>query len=84
MPQCINMSDAIKKVWVNESGADLYSLSIESARVSEPHMRVKVVELVFPANPTPEHPLRHTINLGLLTEEDLHKIYETLFKFLYK
>lgn len=78
-----NMS-SIKKVWLTEAGADLFSITFESAQPQDSHMRIKAREILFPANPTPEHPLRHTLNLGLLDVDDLGMLFNALGTFLYK
>jgi hypothetical protein len=69
---------------MSESG--LASLSIESANPTSNFTgdtrQVVVREMTTPANPTPEHPLRHTINLGLFDDEDLIKIYSTIQQYL--
>lgn len=75
---------SIKKVWLTEAGADLFSITFESAQPEQEHMRVKAKEMLFPAKPTPEHPLRHTLNLGLLDIDDLDTLFNALGTFLYK
>lgn len=72
----------IKKCWINETDSGLVSLTIESenptVNITGETRQVMVKEMTFPKNPTPEHPLRHTINLGLLNEEDVLKLYNTI------
>ena len=77
---------SIKKVWVTaaDADADLFSITFESAQPKEPHLRVEARQMLFPANPTPEHPLRHTLNLGLLDIDDLEMLFKALDTFLYK
>lgn len=72
----------IKKVWITDQESNLVSLSIESANAVERHMRVKSFELVFPEVPSKNNPIRHTIALSLLDEEDLKKIMNTIAKYL--
>lgn len=65
----------IKKVWTTEIGRGLCSLSIESANADLP---ISIHEHTFPANPTPDHPKRHTINLGVFDDEDLQMLRKVL------
>ena len=66
----------IKKCWVTFQG-DLCSLTIES---SNPEVGLYAKERTFPANPTPEHPLRHTINIGILDQDDIDILCELLYQ----
>ena len=60
----------IRKAWLTQVTDDLCSLTIESAHPTD-EKKLVVNELSFPAVPTPDHPLRHTINLGLISIDDL-------------
>ena len=73
---------AIKQVWITEHDSDLVALSIESENVKDKWMRVKVYEAEFPEVPSIRHPLRHTINLSLFSEDDLKKILLAICKHL--
>jgi hypothetical protein len=73
---------AIKKVWVTDHDANLVALSIESEHVIEKHMRVKVYEAEFPEVPSVRNPLRHTISISLLDDDDLEKILKAICKHL--
>ena len=64
--------NTLKQAWINESGNDVYSLSIESNAID--HNRLKVSEQVFPAN----NPSRHTMALTYLGIEDLYLLYNTI------
>lgn len=66
----------LKKCWITDQGADLVTLSFESEHTDFKKLRVR--ENDFPDNPTPEHPKRHTISLGMLDSDDLLKIYNVL------
>ena len=73
----------IKKVWLH-TGDDsgLTTLSIESSNAMNDYMRVKADENLFPAKPTPENPLRHTVVLGLFDRDDLWTLKEAIDKHL--
>lgn len=73
---------AIKKVWITEHDASLVALTIESNYVKEKHMRVKAFEYEFPEVPSKNNPLRHTVNISLLNEEDLTTILVAIAKHL--
>jgi hypothetical protein len=73
---------AIKQVWIVDHDANLVALCIESNYVKEKHMRVKTYEMEFPEVPSVRHPLRHTVNISLLDEEDLKKILVAICKYL--
>jgi hypothetical protein len=58
------MNDHIKKIWVNDQRGFI-SLTFESADPAFPHLRVHAFgDALFPADPTPEKPLRHTMQVG--------------------
>ncbi len=63
----------LKQVWVQKSGDDIYSLSLESASLVE-HNKVKVHQMTFPSN----DPKRHTMALTYFGIDDLQMIYETI------
>ena len=64
----------LKKVWLTELGRQIYSLSIESASLVQ-HEKLSIREMEFPNNPTPEHPKRHVVNIGLLGYDDLAQLH---------
>lgn len=67
----------LKKVWLTEH-ENLSSLSMESEDPSQPHTRIIFHESFHPANPTPEHPLRHVLVISCLTDEDLCKLHKAI------
>ena len=73
---------AIKQVWVTDHDSRLVALSIESEHVQEKHMRVKAYELEFPEVPSKNNPLRHTVSISLLSEDDLKMILVAIAKHL--
>ena len=70
----------IKKAWITPWTDNLSSLTIESENAKE--FKLEVSERTFPVNPTFEHPLRHTINIGLLSYEDMITLYKTIKTYL--
>lgn len=81
-PICEGIMGAIKKVWITDHDSDLVALSLESEHVKEKHMRIKVYEWEFPEVPTEKYPLRHSVSISLLDEEDLKKILVAICKYL--
>ena len=73
---------AIKQVWVTEHDTKLVALSIESVYVEEKYRRVKIHELEFPEVPSKNNPLRHTVSISLLSEDDLKMILVAIAKHL--
>ena len=73
---------AIKKVWITEHDASLVALTIESLHVTEKFRRVKFHEYEFPEVPSKNNPLRHTVSISLLDEEDLTTILVAIAKHL--
>ena len=71
---------SIKKVWIAPWEAGLVSLCFESENVEHDYERLKIKEMLFPAVPTKEHPLRHTVSVSLLSQEDIDAIAEELDK----
>lgn len=62
----------LKKAWLTKHTDDLCTLTLESAfPQDEDRKRIHIDDNLFPNNPTPEHPLRHTIIIGMLSREDL-------------
>lgn len=72
----------LKKCWITEIAEGLASVSFESEDASEKHDRLYVRENLFPANPTAKVPLRHTLSLGLIDEEGLAEIRDTIDRYL--
>lgn len=72
----------LKKVWINDTGRKNYSITFESANPKELWNRILVGENVFPAEPTKEHPLRQTVNLGNFDIEDLRLIQYDISKII--
>ena len=73
---------AIKKVWITQHDSELVALSLESEHVKEKHMRVKAYEWEFPEVPSKNNPLRHTVSVSLLNEDDLKKILVAICQYL--
>lgn len=69
----------IKKAWLNEISRDCFSLSLESAN---PEIPIYTNQLTFPDKPTPTHPKRHTINIGVFDKDDLLKIKSIIEEYL--
>jgi len=75
--------DTFKKCWIaTQSRRDIYSITFESENPSDLTKKLSVNEMLFPAKPSLDHPLRHTINLGLFDSDDLIAIRDTIDKFL--
>jgi hypothetical protein len=74
--------DNLKRAWINELTPDLLSITLESEHILPDIHDLQVVEMTGPVEPTPEHPKRHTINLGYFSIGDLIEINETLDKFI--
>jgi hypothetical protein len=72
--------DFIKKAWVTPWTDGLSSLTIESKDTRD--FKLVLTEMTFPKNPTPMYPLRHTINIGLLSTEDLITLHKTIQNYL--
>lgn len=72
----------LKKAWLTEGDASLSSLSLESAEPMPEYCRIHAHEHLFPAEPTPSHPLRHVINIGLFSFDDLIAIRDAINKHL--
>lgn len=70
----------IKQAWITEHDVGLVTISLESKHVTERYMRVKVHEHEFPEVPSKNNPLRHTVVISLLDEEDLKKILNIICK----
>lgn len=68
----------LKKAWITEHEHGLYALSLESAHAEPKHMQLNATGLEFPAVPTPERPLRHTICLKLFDRDDLIAIRDAI------
>jgi len=70
--------DNVKKSWITHHDR-LYMLSVESANpdVCSPN-RVSIDEIRFPNEPSEQHPKRHVVTLGLLSENDLVELHNTL------
>jgi hypothetical protein len=64
-------------------GPDTQSVTFESADPSEKWTRLNAIDMSFPKEPTEKHPLRHTINIGTFTREELYEIYQALEAYLY-
>lgn len=71
----------IKKVWLTEI-EPFTSLSLESADPLEEHTRLHFREALYPADPTPENPLRHVLVISCLTDEDLAMLYNGIGEYL--
>jgi hypothetical protein len=73
-----------KKAWLTPwpTCDSLAVLSIESAQIEPSHKRLSIRESLFPAAPTPTHPQRHVINIGLLERDDLAAIRDAITEYL--
>ena len=71
----------LKKVWITKNCERLYSITLES---SDPELPINAACMKFPNLPTPQHPLRHTTNIGLLNIDDLLDIRNAIDEFLHK
>jgi len=66
----------LKKCWITYGdGTDLCSITLES---DDPLIPVTAREINFPAEPTPECPLRHTMNIGVFTQNDIDLLAKLL------
>ena len=66
----------LKKCWITYAdGSELCSITLES---SDPNVPVTARDLTFPAEPTPENPLRHTMNIGVFTQSDIDLLAKLL------
>lgn len=73
-----------KKCWITSITERLASITFESDEPEKEENRLSSQSMLFPERPTPEYPLRHVVNLGLLSREDLEKIRDTINIFLDK
>jgi hypothetical protein len=76
-------SRMLKKAWITPGDGDFCALTLESAEVTPEYRRLSVRESTHPANPTPQHPLRHAIVIPLLSDEDLAAIYRVIGEYLH-
>jgi hypothetical protein len=66
------MDGFLKKVWLTSHTADLSTITLKSNYPdNEDCKRIRADNMLFPKEPTPEYPLRHTMVIGLLSREDL-------------
>lgn len=72
----------LKKAWITPHDAGLAVLSLESAIVELEYARLHVDSIQLPANPTPAHPLRHLVTIGLLEFDDLCALRDALEKYI--
>jgi hypothetical protein len=78
---------SLKQAWVTPllcSHQDLFSISLESEHVTEEFRRIHQVENVFPAEPTPEPPLRHVMVISVLDLKDIVTLRDALNKICYQ
>jgi hypothetical protein len=71
----------LRKFWITENDAGLSSITFESKDPST-QVKLSIREALFPDNPSTEHPLRHTINLGLFNDSDLQCIHDVIGEYL--
>lgn len=64
----------LKKVWISKSAP--YSISMEY--VNHRDIPYSLNTQRFPADPTPEHPLRQTSVLGVLDQESLRMLRDAI------
>ena len=81
-PPC--QSQMLKKAWITPGDGDFCALTLESAEVTPEYRRLLVRESTHPANPTPQHPLRHAIVIPLLSDADLAAIYRVIGEYLHE
>jgi len=73
------MTKNLKKVWVTpRDGSGLMALTLESSTPCNETTRLSVREWLVPLKPSPRHPLRHTIVISLLGEEDINLLAQFL------
>lgn len=68
----------MKSAWIAPYEAGLVSIVIESEHPEIEYKRIRIRDSVFPVTPTPDHPLRHTVNIGLLDRDDLFLLRDTI------
>ena len=69
----------LKNAWLTDldGRGRVFGLTLESSRPEEECLRVWAQSLTFPADPTPERPLRHTLAIRCLTRgasDELHRL----------
>ncbi|RQS39747.1 hypothetical protein [Burkholderia sp. Bp8990] len=72
--------NTLKRVWWTDHSTPrngICTISLESADATAEHRRLRAEERAFPANPTPEHPLRHVVVLSLLGVDDVRMLRDT-------
>jgi len=74
----------LKKCWITSITERLASITFESDEPEKEEKRLSTQMMIFPERPTPEDPLRHVVNLGLLSRDDLGKIRDTINSYLDK
>jgi hypothetical protein len=74
----------LKKCWITPLGRDGFSLSFESDNPTEIQNRVSAQELLFPDKPTEKCPLRHTICLGVFSNDELAQIMAKIKEHLHE
>lgn len=73
----------LKKAWITPNDQfDLHTLTLESKKTEPIHERLWISESCHPANPMPEHPLRHVIVIHHFSTEDLTNLYNTIGNFI--
>jgi hypothetical protein len=73
---------SLKKAWITKVTDRIASLTLESNNPDEVCNRIYFNEMLFPNNPSDQHPLRHTINLGMFNLEELEIIKNTIEDYL--
>lgn len=74
--------NSLKRAWLTPHDAGLAALTVESGHPEIDYKRIRAESRNFPAEPSPEHPLRHTIVLGLFDVDDLLKIRSAIDSYL--
>ena len=78
--------NSLKRVWftlwpTSSRHLPRYTLSFGSER-TDPKGRIQVNQNTFPANPDPDHQLRHVVTLSLLCREDIELLRDACNSFL--
>jgi len=77
------MATYLKKVWLTKHTDDLSTITLESMfPQNEDCKRIHIDSILFPNNPTPKNPLRHTMVIGMLSREDLINLESAITSYL--
>ena len=76
------MSAQLRHVWFTEHGSRLVMMSVEVNNPAPEAPAPHCTEMSFPAEPSPEHPLRRVMKMGILNEDDLCMIRDAINEYL--